>query len=72
MAAGVRRVVDDRLGALGVRAVRTTIEGAVRLDAVPDHFAAAVLAHGGQLLDGALEAVEVCVCPAVITWNDFS
>ena len=55
---GVRRVVDDGLGAFGVRAMSATIEGAVRLDAVADHLAAAVLAHGRQLLDRALEAVE--------------
>ena len=61
----VRRVVDDGLGALGVRTVRTTVEGAVRLDAVADHLAAAVLAHRRQLLYGALEAVERVLCPAV-------
>src|SRR5215831_12601588 len=55
---GVRRVVDDGFGALGVRAVRATIEGAVGLDAVADHLAAAVLTDRGELLDGALEAVE--------------
>jgi hypothetical protein len=34
------------------------IEGAVRLDAVADDLAPAMLAHRGELMDGALEAVE--------------
>src|SRR5262249_15514193 len=54
----VRRVIDDGFGALGVRAVRATIEGAVGLHAVADDLAAAVLTHGRELLDGALETVE--------------
>src|SRR5438270_10329908 len=41
-----------------MRAVRATVEGAVRLDAVADDLAAAVRADGGELVDRALEAVE--------------
>jgi hypothetical protein len=36
----------------------TTEEGAVRLNAVPDDLAAAMLTNRGKLEDGALEAVE--------------
>src|SRR5918999_6190497 len=43
-------------GRLGT--VRAAVHGAVRLDAVPDDLAAAVVAGRRDRMDGALEAVE--------------
>jgi hypothetical protein len=38
--------------------MRATVKRPVRLDAVPDDFAATVVARGGELVNGALETVE--------------
>src|SRR5689334_12941433 len=55
-----RAVLDGRdPGVAG--AVGAAEEAAARLHAVPHHFATAVLARGGQAVDGALEGVECVV-----------
>src|SRR5262245_8698411 len=59
----VRRVIDDRARPLGMGAVRATVVRTVRLDAMPDDLAAAVLAHRRQLVNRTLEAVER-MCPS--------
>src|SRR5437588_11998297 len=41
-----------------MRAVGATVEGVIGLDAVPDDPAPAVVAHGSELVNRALEAVE--------------
>ena len=49
-------------------AVRATVERAVRLDAVTDDLAVAVLTAGCQLVNGALETVE---CVGLSVAHDF-
>src|SRR5215204_1814658 len=51
-------VIDSLVYAVLACAVRTAIERAVGLDAVPDDPTPAVVADGRELLDRALEAVE--------------
>ena len=54
--------VSDAVGEPGssghARAVGAAVEAAVRLDAVADHLASAVLAGRGERVDRALEAIE--------------
>src|SRR5918999_4755776 len=50
--------VPGALDAGRLGAVRAAVHGAVRLDAVPDDLAAAVVAGRRDGVDGALEAVE--------------
>jgi len=51
-------VVRDGGHALLAGTVSATVERVVRLDPVPHDLAAAVIAHRGQAMNGALEAVE--------------
>ena len=46
-----------------LRAMCATIDGAIRLQAVPDHPAAAMGAGGRKGMDGALEAIEDVALP---------
>src|SRR5215204_4405274 len=50
--------VRNAFRACHARAVGAAVEGAVRLDAVPDHPDVAVLADRGERVDRTLEAVE--------------
>src|SRR5690606_5656927 len=50
--------IPEPLDALGVRAVRAAVVGAVALDPVTDDAAAAVRAARGERVDRALERIE--------------
>ena len=56
--------VRHALCACHARAVGAAIERAVRLDAVPDHLDAAILADRGERVDRTLETVEGVRVPA--------
>ena len=61
---GSNPVVDaDHPGAFG--AMSATVHLIPGLNAVADDFAAAVVAFGSKLMDGALEAVEIVGLPLV-------
>ena len=54
----MRRIVDDRLRAHLMRAVRATEECSIGIDAVADDLAATMAANRRELLDRAFEAVK--------------
>ena len=51
-------VINDFVRSFFARAVGTAVERAVRLDAVTENLAAAVVAHGREFMDRALKTVE--------------